>query len=210
MYHRSMDPPRAGVEETGAGAGPRLRGQLFLACLGYIKEHHGVPGLQAVLADLSEADRTLLRGLERDGWYPFGALNRLAESAARTVACGDTSIYERLGAASARDRTEWLGPDARLYSVHGFLGRVAEEHRRFHDFGEAVYTRGGFHDGALAFSAYPEVHPSFCRASVGYFRSAVEFLTAGPVAVEETTCQCRRDPTCRFLIRWVPPAPRPL
>jgi hypothetical protein len=190
---------------------PRLRGQLFLASLKYVQEHHGVEGLQAVLADLGEEDRALLRAVERDGWYPFATLNRLAESAARTVASGDTSIYERLGAASARDRTEWLGPDARLYNVHGFLSRVAEEHHHFHDFGAAAYTRGGFHDGALAFSAYPEVHPSFCRASVGFFRSAVEFLTGGPAAVEETTCQCRKDPACRFFIRWAaPPATRPL
>jgi len=206
-----MEPPRSPVEEPGAApaAGPRLRGQLFLACLGYIKDQHGADGLQAVLADLGESDGALIRAVERDGWYPFGALNRLAESAARVVASGDQSIFERLGAASARDRTEWLGPDARLYSVHGFLSRVAEEHRRFHDFGEAVYFRGGFHDGALAFSAYPEVHPSFCRASVGYFRSAVEFLTGGPVAVEETECQCRRDPACRFFIRWAFPSAPP-
>jgi hypothetical protein len=183
-------------------AAPCLRGQMFLASLGWVRDRHGVEALQAVLADLAPADRALVAAVDRDGWYPFAALARLSECIARVVAAGDEAVFEELGAASARHRTEWLGRDAHLVSVHSFLRTAAEEHRRFHDFGEAVYTRAGFHEGVIAFSAYPEAHASFCRASVGYFRCAVELLTGQPPRVEETTCQCRRDPACRFAIRW--------
>ncbi|PYQ54680.1 MAG: hypothetical protein DMF78_04980 [Acidobacteria bacterium] len=183
-------------------AGPHLRGQLFQARFEYLRREHGPAMVRTVLEALEEPDRAALSGLEREGWYPLGTLLRLDRAIARLTAPEDDGIYERLGRASARHRTEWLGADARLYSVHGFLARAAEDHGRFHSFGKAAYRRGGFTEGDIAFSAYPETDEAFCRASAGYLRAAVEFLTGGPAAVEERGCQCRGDAACHFWIRW--------
>ena len=186
----------------GPPPGPHLRGQIFLARFDYLRRHHGAAMVETVLLALEEADRAALRGVEGEGWYPFGALVRLDRAIAQLTAPGDPAIYERLGRASAAHRTEWLGVDARLYSVHGFLSRVAEEHHRFHSFGEAVYRRGGFNEGDIAFSGYPEVDEAFCRASVGYLGGAVEALTGAAAEVEERSCQCRGERACHFWIRW--------
>jgi uncharacterized protein (TIGR02265 family) len=182
--------------------GPHVRGQLFQARFEYLRREHGAAMIGTVLEALEEADRAAIKGLEREGWYPFRTLVRLDRAIARLTAPADEGIYERLGSASARHRTEWLGADVRLFSVHGFLSRAAEDHGRFHSFGEAAYRRGGFTEGDIAFSAYPETDEAFCRASAGYLRAAVEFLTAGPAAVEERSCQCRGDSACHFWIRW--------
>ncbi len=193
---------RGRCRPSRGGEGARLRGQIFQARLEYLRDAHGTAGLQSVLAVLGEDDLRLLKALDRDGWYPFGLLARLDAAIAQRLAPDDQGIYERLGAASARHRTEWLGADARLYNVHGFLSRVADEHLRFHSFGRASYERRGFNEGVIAFTGYPEVYESFCKTSRGYFGGAVGFITGGPVRVEEPTCQCRNDDACRFHVRW--------
>lgn len=179
-----------------------MKGQIFLARLEYLRESHGGEGLRRVLARLPDADRSRLTSVDREAWYPFGLLMRLDRAIAEVVSPSDPTIYERLGVASSRHRTEWLGEHARLISVHGFLSRVAEEHRRFHNFGKAEYRRTGFTEGQLAYSDYPELDEIWCRASCGYFRGAIEFLTGGPAGVEERQCQCRGDAACVFHVHW--------
>jgi hypothetical protein len=180
-----------------------VRGQILLARLEYLREFHGSEGLQRVLAALAAEDRARLTGVDREDWHPFGTLLRLDKAIADVLAPGDAGIYERLGEASARHRTEWLGEHARLVNPHGFLSRVADEHRRFHTFGKAVYHRTGFTEGEVAYSDYPEKDLMWCRASRGYFRGAIEFLTGGAVKVEETKCQCRGDDACVFELHWM-------
>ena len=180
-----------------------MKGQIFLARLEYLRDSHGAEGLQRVLAALQAEDRDRLTAVGRETWYPFAMLMRLDKAIAGVLAPGDPTIYERLGAASSRHRTEWLGEHARLVNVHGFLSRVADEHRRFHTFGKALYHRTGFTEGEIAYSECPEVDLVWCSASRGYFRGAIEFLTGGPVAVDERKCQCRSDEACVFKLRWM-------
>jgi uncharacterized protein (TIGR02265 family) len=182
--------------------GAQVRGLLFLGRFEYLRREHGPATVEAVPQALDEADRTALRGVDRRAWYPFGTLLRLDRAIACLTAPGDDTVYERLGAASARQRTEWLGADTRLYSVHGFFSRVAEQHRRLHSFGEAAYRRRGFREGELSFSWYPEIDGAFCRATLGYLRRSVELLTGARATVEERSCQTRADASCRYWIAW--------
>jgi uncharacterized protein (TIGR02265 family) len=179
-----------------------VRGPLFLARFEYVRREHGPAMVSAVMQALDEPDRSALRGLDRRQWYPFATLVRLDRAIARLIAPGDDAVYERLGAASGRERTEWLGADARLHSVHGFLSRLAEQHPRLHSFGEATYRRQGFTTGELSFSWGPGIDATFCRATLGYLRGAVQFLTGTRVTVEERACQSRADPACRYSISW--------
>jgi uncharacterized protein (TIGR02265 family) len=191
---------RAGEPPTGA----HVRGLLFIGRFEYVRREHGPGTVEAVLQALDAPDREALRGMDRRQWYPFGTLVRLDRAIASLTAPGDEAVYERLGDASARHRTEWLGADARLYSVHGFLSRVAEQHRRLHSFGEAAYRRRGFTEGELSFSWYPEKEGTFCRTMLGYLRGAVERLTGARATAEERSCQSRADASCEYWIAWPP------
>jgi uncharacterized protein (TIGR02265 family) len=184
--------------------GPHVRGLLFLGRFEYVRREHGPGMVEEVLQALDEPDRSAVRGVDRREWYPFGTLVRLDRAIARLTAPGDDAVYERLGAASARHRTEWLGADARLYSVHGVLSRVAEQHPRLHSFGAAAYHRRGFTEGELSISWCPEIEGTFCRATLGYLRGAVELLTGARATVEERACQCRADAACAYWIAWPP------
>jgi len=178
-----------------------LKGQLLQSRLEYVRTEHGPAGVERVLQALPEEERARLAGLAREAWYPFRSLMLLDRAIAATVGQGDRTFVD-LGRASARHRTELLGEHAALVSAHGFLSRMAEEHRRFHTFGHAQYKRLGFRHGQITFFDYPEIDPAYCLSGIGYMMGAVEQLTGAAVRVEELTCQCRQDASCCFDVRW--------
>ena len=183
-------------------ATPLVRGQLFLARFIWLRAHHGEESVDAVLSQLTAAEREPLRGVDRQGWYAWASFVHLDQAIARLFAPHDPLIFERLGAASATQRTEWLGEHASLVSVHAFLSRVAEDHHEFQNFGRAEYRRSGFEEAEIELSDYPVAYESYCRSALGFIRAAVELLARAPAQVEEPLCQARGDACCRFKVRW--------
>src|SRR5262245_27039024 len=122
---------------------PQLKAQLLLARLDYLGSGHAPEVRERVLRLLEPEERELARKMARDAWVPFRTLVHLDHAIRTVLSPGSDAIFEALGRASARHRTEWLGEHAALVSVHGFLSRVAEEHGRFHTFGRAEYQRLG-------------------------------------------------------------------
>jgi hypothetical protein len=182
--------------------GPHLHGQIVVARFEYLKREHGAGAIARVLEALPAEDRTALGGVDRTIWYPFGMLIRLDRAIAGVIGKDDSLIYERLGEASAQERTLWLGEHAALVNVHGFLARMAEEHRRFHNFGRAEYRRINFSVGEISFSDYPENDPIYCLSAKGYMRRSIEYLTGGSASAEERYCQNKGDVACVWSLRW--------
>ena len=187
-----------------------LKGQLLQSRLEYVRDRHGPAAVRRVLEALPGAERGRLQGLTREAWYPFRTLVLLDRAIVDTVGGGDERLFFDLGRASARHRTEWLGEHAPLVSVHAFLSRMAEEHRRFHTFGRAEYRRLGFRHGLISFFEFPEVDPNFCISGRGYISAAVEQLSGRPPRVEELACQCNGEPSCSYDVRWEEPAAPPV
>lgn len=183
-------------------AGAFLHGQIVVSRFEYLKRHHGSASITAVLEELSAEDQGLLRGIDREAWYPFSTLMRLDRAIAAHVAAADEGIYLRLGQASSDVRSFWLGQHAALIHPHGFFARIAEEHRRFHNFGRAEYIRISFGEGELRFREYPETDPIYCLSALGYLRHSLEQLTGAGAEANETACQCRGDEACVFRLRW--------
>lgn len=179
-----------------------LKGQLLQSRFEYVRHRHGPAAVQRVLDALPEAERGRLKGLTREAWYPFRTLLLLDRAIVDVVGAGDERVLFDLGRASARHRTEWLGEHAPLVNVHGFLSRMAEEHRRFHTFGRAEYRRLGFRHGQIAFFEFPEPDPAFCLSGSGYISAAVEQLSGRSPRVEELSCQCKGQPSCSYDVRW--------
>lgn len=182
--------------------GPHLHGQIVVSRFEYLKREHGSDAIARVLEALPAQDRGRLAGVDRNTWYPFGTLIRLDRAIATQFGKGDELLYERLGEASAQQRTFWLGEHAALINVHGFLARMAEEHRRFHNFGRADYRRINFSVGEISFSEYSENDPIYCLSAKGYIRRSIESLTGGSVSAEERYCQNKGDVACVWSLRW--------
>jgi hypothetical protein len=181
---------------------PQLKAQLLLARLEYLGSLTGPEVKARVLRCLPEEERERLRQLSGEAWVPFRLLMSLDHAIRSVLAPGDDTLFVELGRASARQRTEWLGEHAPLVSVHGFLSRVAEEHRRFHTFGRAEYQRLGFRHGQIAFYEFPEVDPAYCLSASGYLTAAIEMLGGARARVQEVICQCRGQGACRYDLRW--------
>jgi uncharacterized protein (TIGR02265 family) len=181
---------------------PLVRGQFFVVRFEYVRTVHGAEGVRTALSALPSVDQQALEGLEQDSWYPFRTLLRLDRVIASLFAPDDPDIYERIGEASSGFRTDWLGQHAPLVSVHGFLARTAEEHRRHFTFGRSSYRRTGFTQGQMSVSDYPEPDQIFCRSAVGYLRGVLRALTGQPATVEERECQCEGAPACVFAMSW--------
>jgi uncharacterized protein (TIGR02265 family) len=190
------------VSEHASTYRPSLKGLFFQARVEYVTERHGYEALARVLDALPGTDRQHIEGLDRDGWYPFGTLNALDRCIASTLEPGDPGLFERLGAAAAKHRTELLGRDARLVNVHAFLSRVADEHAQLHSFGRLAYERLGFTEGEIRASGFPELDEVYCQGSRGYLKASVQHLTGGPVEASEVLCQCHGASVCAFQLRW--------
>jgi hypothetical protein len=182
--------------------GPHLHGHMLVSRFEYLRREHGSAAIAKVVEALPEPDRIRLGGVDKDTWYPFGTLVRLDRAIVAAFGKGDPLLYERLGEASAEQRTLWLGEHAALVKVHGFLARMAEQHRRFHNFGRAEYRRINFSVGEISFSDYPETDPVYCLSAKGYIRRSIEYLTGGPATAEERYCQNNGDVACVWSLRW--------
>jgi hypothetical protein len=190
------------MSEPSELPGPHLHGDIVVSRFDYLKREHGADAIARVLEALPAEDRTRLGGVDRNIWYPFGTLVRLDRAIMAAVGNGDLRLYERLGEAAAQERTLWLGEHASLVNVHGFLARMAEEHRRFHNFGRAEYRRINFSVGEISFSDYPETDPIYCLSAKGYIRRSIAYLTEGCVNAEERYCQNNGDVACVWSLRW--------
>jgi hypothetical protein len=181
---------------------PFIRGHYLVSRVEYLRRRHAPDGIARVLARLAPSDCEYLQELAPVAWYPFALLDRLDRAIGEEFAPGDPSLYEELGSWSARQHTTWLGDDAAHVSVHAFLSRLAEGHRRYHSFGGAQYVRQGFNGGELCCYDYPRPEITFCRSAVGFLRHCIRILSGPGVQVQETGCQCRGEPACIFVMRW--------
>jgi hypothetical protein len=182
--------------------GAHVRGHLLRTRFDFLRRGPGPGAIEAVLAALPRGERALLRGVEPWRWYPFAALILLDKAIATVLGREEVELFEEVGRLSGQQRTQWMGTEAPLVSVHAFLSRVAEDHRLFTSVGKVVYRRGGFNEGDMLSSEFPGVHRAWCGSARGFLRGAVERLAGSPVTVDERSCQTWGDAACLFRVRW--------
>src|SRR5262245_30881149 len=116
---------------TPSPPGAHVRGHLLRARFDYLRRGPGPGAIATVLAALPRAERAAVRGVEPWQWYPFATLILLDKAIATVLGREEVELFEEVGRHSGLQRTEWMGTEAPLVSVHAFLSRVAEDHRMF-------------------------------------------------------------------------------
>lgn len=179
-----------------------VKGTKLSSKLGYVRDVHGEEMERAVIAALSEEDRSLVTKILEIGWYPEELYVRLVQAVVDAVAGGDERELDRVGTHAAERQARGA------YSVYfrgkdpaGLLEGMAPMHGMLNDPGEMrVERRSNGHVTLLVSS--PRGHAQICRVARAFYRRAVELCGGREVAVREVECSGRDAPACRFEVRW--------
>lgn len=166
---------------------PKLKGNILAARLAGLEELFGEQGKQAVLAELSEADRSILEGQILPGsWYDNRLMLELLAATDRQLDKGDEDVLGRLG---------YLGAAVQLQGVYDsfvrkgrpefLLQRCPTIWQLTHDFGR-LKIKVREQEKRCRFR-FEEIDELTVRGLVGWIRKGLELSGC-------TRVRCRYEP----------------
>jgi uncharacterized protein (TIGR02265 family) len=183
----------------------RIKGNLLLARLKYLRDRGGETAVEKALARLPAADQEVLRGwILPIAWYPLEVSLRLDHAIATVLSPGDRSrVFLDMGRASAETN---LGGAQRPFVREGdphFLLRCAPQiYSASHGTGRRTYEKAGEASAVLRTFDAEHVTADDCQTVVGWFQRAIELCGGKGVVVAETRCRARGDPHCEYRCEW--------
>lgn len=180
----------------------KVRGQVFLTDLGYVKEKKGEKGVELLKKKMKEwsipIDYDKAKPME---WYPVGfrAISLLAIK--EVFGWGDKEIFD-------------LGNNAPKYSfivklLMKYFLSFKKSLKESPKYWEKHYTvgkleaYGPYEKYAIVRLKDFKIHPILCTLYEGYFlRIAQYVLKSKKITCEETKCMFKGDPYHEFVIRW--------
>lgn len=158
----------------------RLRGVLAA-------EHHGLLGRPILATE----------------WVPFASVVALDRAIAELTGMPDREVFEALGRESARSNLRGAYRSFQAGDPHKIFGNMALLHRRFQNFGDAVYRHLGDRNGEFLLVDCTSYSPVHCAGALGYL-SEVLVISGATVRprVEETACVCEGTAACIFDLGW--------
>jgi uncharacterized protein (TIGR02265 family) len=182
----------------------KIKGNVLLARLRFLRERGGEPLLRQILQRLSPGDRAVLGGILLPvSWYPLELNLRLDQAIADVLAGGSRDkIFLEMGRASA---------DANLTGVHRFFVKPGNPHyllshapqiyRFYYAVGHRTYEKTG--EGAVLRTYEAEdVTATDCLTVVGWHERAIELSGGKGVRVVEALCRARGDAICEYRCSW--------
>lgn len=182
----------------------KIKGNVLLSRIAFVKEEFGEPVWQQVLAHLGAEDRTTLDGFVTPaGWYPFEMEKRLTDAIIQIVGKGDIRIFERMGVTSAKKN---------LTTVHkhfiepgnpqGFLAKASLIYRFYYDQGYREYQSTGPTSGVLTTHDAETRSQADCHTVIGWYREALGMCGAKDVHIVEECCRAKGSDVCRYRVDW--------
>jgi uncharacterized protein (TIGR02265 family) len=182
----------------------KIKGNILLSRLGFVKQHFGDTALERVLGSLPADDQRLLRGMIGNvGWYSFEVGRRLDDAIVRELGGGNSKVFEDIGAASAK---------ANLTTVHklsitpgnpqAFLAQAPVIYKLYYDTGRRDYTPTGPNTGVLTTYDAESFSAADCLTVVGWYKEALRMCGAANVEIVEETCRAKGGEFCRYNVKW--------
>jgi hypothetical protein len=135
-------------------------------------------------------------------WYPFAHLIAVDRAIVDVYGQGNIDILRSVGAHSARLNLGGVYKGYRRDSIHEFLGNNARLLPQFQDFGQAAYAKTGELSGRMTLTGYQSYSPLYCASAIGFYQEALQIHGPSEVHIEETSCHCRGEGSCTFVLRW--------
>jgi hypothetical protein len=181
-----------------------VKGGLIRARFLFVVLNHGPEVWAGITANLPEEDRSALKDIIIDNWYPLDLLDRVDRAIAEELDGAPEEIFEALGEFSATSSLS--GPYSSLLNpdIHSFLKQSAMIHNAYQDFGSPSYESLSDTSGLLTIKYETAPPASFCTSGTAYFRHAIELCGARAARITHTRCSGRGDSVCEFYITWQP------
>jgi len=193
-----------GVRLTTEEASVKVKGNVIKARESFTQESFGASAWDRVLASLTEQDRQLFSGiLTNAAWYPFDAAIRLDEAIVRILGGGNTTLYEALGAASAKlnlsgVHRNFLEPPIPL----AFMKKADMIYRFYYDSGHRTWESSSPSSGFLTTHEAQQYAASDCLTVIGWYKQGLLLCGASAVSIDEQECRAHGGVVCRFLVSW--------
>jgi uncharacterized protein (TIGR02265 family) len=186
-------------------AGPRIKGNVLLSRIAFVRGHGGEEALQAVLSRLPAADQAILRGwILPISWYPLALNLRLDDAIAGVLSPEDRSrVFLEMGRASADANLKGPHrPFVKPGDPHFLLASAPQIYAAYYGVGRRTYERTGETAAVLRTFDAESVTPTDCLTVVGWHVRAIELCGGKDVRVAETRCRSRGDPHCEYHCTW--------
>jgi len=182
----------------------KVRGQVFLTDLEYIKEKKGEKGVELLKKKIKEWDIPInyekVKAME---WYPVGfrALSLLVIE--EVFKWGDKEI-EELGRFAPKFSFIVKMLFKTFPSVEKSFKESSKYWKKHYSIGELVPVEISKEKKFLVLHLKNfKVHPILCIFLAGYFYTLGVYIIKGKnITVEETKCQFKGDPYHEYVIRW--------
>lgn len=183
--------------------GGHVKGSMMAAHLRWVKEQRPPAEQERFWSSLPRDVHERVSGMILPvQWYDFADLIAVDRAIVNRFAGGDATLLREVGAYSAQINLSGVYKTFTRSSVHAFLDNGARLHNNFQDFGSVLYVKTGITSANMIHTGYSCYSPLFCESAIGFYVQAVTMHgVTDPVAVE-TSCHCRGDESCTFVIRW--------
>ncbi|MEO8035717.1 MAG: hypothetical protein ABI837_14875 [Acidobacteriota bacterium] len=189
-----------GRELTGRG---RVKGGMLKAHVRWVTDHHSPSEVEKFWEAVPEATRTAVGSFILDvSWYAFADLMAIDRAIIEVFGDGDDKLARDLGRYSAQLNLTGTYKAYRRAVAHEYCERSARVHSSFQDFGSLEYRKTGETSCEMIHSGYSSYSPLFCKSALGYYEEAITLNGGLHASVRETTCQCRGDAACTFVLTW--------
>jgi hypothetical protein len=148
-------------------------------------------------------DQELLAVIVASKWYPFETGERLDRAIVRVLGGGRGSVFEDIGARSARrslanEHEPFLTPG----DPQAFLRFAGVIYRYYYDTGRREYEETGSTSGVLTTYDAETFSTGDCLTVIGWYKVALQMCGAKNVRVVEEECRAAGGSCCRYVVNW--------
>jgi len=182
----------------------KIKGAVLMARRTFVEKHFGVDAWSVVLRSLSTEDQKFHAGLLlAAGWYPFEYGERLDKAIVDVLGQGNLSVFEAIGAQSARENLtklhhNFLTPG----NPQAFLDKTSLIYNFYYSTGRREYQPTGPRSGVITTYEADTFSEADCYTVIGLYKEALSMCGAYDVSISHDICRAKGGPYCRYNLKW--------
>ncbi|RPI21859.1 MAG: TIGR02265 family protein [Acidobacteria bacterium] len=182
----------------------KIKGAVLIARKSFVESHFGREAWGKVVQSLPAEDQKFLGGLLlAAGWYAFEYGERLDKAIVQVLGNGDPTVFEAIGAQSAKDNLtklhhNFLSPG----DPQSFLSKAGVIYSFYYNTGRREYEPTGPNSGTITTYDADTFSEADCYTIIGWHKEALKMCGAADVSILHDVCRAKAGPYCRYILRW--------